>query len=200
VKRSSLLESGEKVLSKTGFTLIELLVVVAIISILAGILFVSIGQGPLQKARDAQRKATLKQIELALSLYYNTYGRYPVFRPSNSCGGFRGDWATSICSDRNWLTTDANFLLYMPAVPKDPINRVGNDDTPWWFALTYTYGVSADGQQYDLLTNLENTSDPERCELKLWRSQAVWLTDTGCYSTASPGTVPDRAKQIWAVK
>lgn len=53
----------------TGFTLIELLIVVAIIGVLAGILFVSIGQGPLQKARDSRRKDTLKQLQLALELY-----------------------------------------------------------------------------------------------------------------------------------
>jgi prepilin-type N-terminal cleavage/methylation domain-containing protein len=183
---------------KKGFTLIELLVVIAIIGILSSVVLASLNTAR-AKARDVHRKATLKQMEVALELYYDTYGAYPPFRPSSSCGGNRSDWATSICSDSNWLTTDANFLSFI-SVPKDPVNRSGNDDTPWWFALSYTYGVSADRQKYDLLTNLENTSDPERCELKLWRSVAVWPTDTGCYSTASLGTVPDRAKQIWSFK
>lgn len=182
-----------------GFTLIELLVVIAIIGVLASTVLASVNSARI-KARDARRKADLRQITTALELYYDTYGAYPPFRPSNSCGGNRADWATSLCTNTNWLTTDANFLSFLPVVSKDPINRLGNDDTPWWFALTYTYGVSADRQIYDLLTNLENTSDPQRCELKLWRSVAVWPTDTGCYSTATPGTVPDRAKQIWAVK
>jgi len=185
--------------NKRGFTLIELLVVISIIGLLASIMLVSINSARM-KARDAQRKATLKQIEKALELYYDTYSGYPPFRPSNSCGGGRSDWATSLCTDSNWLTTDANFLSFISTVPKDPINRWGNGDTPWWFALSYTYGVSTDRQKYDLLMNLENTSDPDRCELKLWRSQAVWPGDTGCWSTASPGSVPDRAKQIWSVK
>lgn len=182
-----------------GFTLIELLVVIAIIGVLASTVLASVNSARI-KARDARRRADLKQISLALELYYDTYGVYPPHRPSSSCGGARPDWATSYCSTANWLTTDANFLSFLPIVSKDPINRLGTDDTPWWFALTYTYGVSADRQIYDLLTNLENTSDPQRCELKLWRSVAVWPTDTGCYSTATPGTVPDRAKQIWAIK
>ena len=151
------------------------------------------------RARDARRRTDIKQISTALQLYYNSYSTYPPYRASSSCGGYRNDWATSYCSEANWLTTDNNFLEFISHVPRDPSNKLGNDDTPWWFALTYTYGVSADGQQYDLLTNLENTSDPERCELKLWNSKAVWPTDTGCYSTASPGSVPDRAKQIWAL-
>lgn len=183
----------------TGFTLIELLVVISIIGLLSSVVLASLNNARI-KGCDATRKAQLREISKALELYYDAYGKYPLFRASSSCGGNRGDWATSICSDQNWLTTDNNFLSFLPTVPKDPINRSGNDDTPWWFALTYTYGVSADGQIYDLLTNLENTSDPDRCELKLWRSLAVWLTDTGCYSTATFGTVPDRAKQIWAVK
>ena len=185
--------------SSKGFTLIELLVVISIISLLSSVVFASVNSARM-KARDVKRKADLKEISTALELYYDAYGVYPPYRPSNSCGGSRADWATSLCSNSNWLTTDANFLSFISMVSKDPINRLGNDDTPWWFALTYTYGVSADRQKYDLLTNLENTSDPERCELKLWRSVAVWPTDTGCYSTATLGTVPDRAKQIWAVK
>ena len=182
-----------------GFTLIELLVVIAIIGVLASTVLASVNSARI-KARDARRKADLKQISLALELYYDAYGAYPPYRASNSCGGNRADWATSLCTTSNWLTTDANFLSFLPIVSRDPINRLGNDDTPWWFALTYTYGVSADRQIYDLLTNLENISDPQRCELKLWRSVAVWPTDTGCYSTATPGTVHDRAKQIWSIK
>jgi prepilin-type N-terminal cleavage/methylation domain-containing protein len=155
-----------------GFTLIELLVVIAIIGVLASTVLTSVNSARI-KARDARRKADLRQISLALELYYDAYGAYPPHRPSNSCGGNRADWATSLCTNSNWLTTDANFLSFLPTVSKDPINRLGNDDTPWWFALTYTYGVSADRQLYDLLTNLENTSDPQRCELTLWRSVAV---------------------------
>lgn len=182
-----------------GFTLIELLVVISIISMLASIVLASLNSAR-EKARDARRKSEMTELTKALEFYYDSYGRYPPFRASNSCGGNRGDWATSKCSDPNWLTTDNNFLSFITIVPRDPTNTIGNDDTPWWFALTYTYGVTSDGQVYDILTNLENKQDPDRCELKLWRSHAVWPTDTGCYATATFGNVPDRSKQIYAPK
>lgn len=185
-----------------GFTLIELLVVIAIIGILSSVILTSLNAAR-AKARDSKRKIELRQIATALELYYDSYGIYPPYRPSNSCGGGRPDWATSICTEPNWLSTDANFLQFISSVPRDPLNQwgggvPGGDETPWWTGLTYTYGVSADGKKYDLLTDLENTSDPERCELRLWTSKAVWPTDTGCWSTATIGTVPLRAKQIWA--
>ncbi len=182
-----------------GFTLIELLVVIAIITLLASITLVSLNKARV-KGRDATRKSQLREIAKALELYYDAYGTYPPFRPSSSCGGSRTDWATSLCTQANWLTTDDRFLSFLKSVPKDPSNKMGSDDTPWWFALSYTYGVSSDGQKYDLLANLENTNDIDRCELRLWRSTAVWPADTGCWSSASPGNVPDRAKQIWSVK
>lgn len=181
--------------------MIELLVVISIIGLLSSIVLASLNTARI-KARDAQRRQEMHSMRNALEIYYANYGRYPPHRPSSSCGGNRSDWATSICSNANWLTTDPAFLSFISRVPRDPINRQNNggDDTPWWFANSYTYGVASNGQKYDLLTNLENTSDPERCELKLWYSEAVWEGDTGCWSTASAGTVPDRAKQIWSFK
>jgi len=178
-----------------GFTLIELLIVIFIIGLLATTAMISLNSARV-KARDTKRKADLKQISKALDLYYDTYNYFPPARPSSSCGGYRNDFATSYCSLANWLTTDDNFLKFIPLLPKDPLNQLIGDDTPWWRSHTYTYGVSADGQVFDLLTSLENTSDKDRCELKLWRSLAVWPGDTGCWSSG----VEDRSKQIFAIQ
>jgi prepilin-type N-terminal cleavage/methylation domain-containing protein len=59
-----------------GFTLIELLVVISIIGLLSSIVLASLNTAR-SKARDAKRKQDLHQIQIALELYYSTYGGYP---------------------------------------------------------------------------------------------------------------------------
>ena len=60
-----------------GFTLIELLVVIAIIGILASIVLASLNSARV-KSRDARRVADIKQLQLALELYYNDNAVYPA--------------------------------------------------------------------------------------------------------------------------
>ena len=56
--------------STKGFTLIELLVVIAIIGILSSVVLASLNSAR-KKGRDARRVADLKQLQLALELYYD---------------------------------------------------------------------------------------------------------------------------------
>ncbi len=53
-----------------GFTLIELLVVIAIIGILSSVVLASLNSAR-TKARDARRISDVKQIQLALEMYYD---------------------------------------------------------------------------------------------------------------------------------
>ena len=64
--------------STRGFTLIELLVVIAIIGILSSVVLASLNNAR-KKGRDARRVADLKQLQLALELYYdaNPTSGYP---------------------------------------------------------------------------------------------------------------------------
>ena len=66
---------------KRGFTLIELLVVIAIIGILASIVLASLDSAR-KKGRDARRISDVKEIQLALELYYDAHGVYPPSIPS----------------------------------------------------------------------------------------------------------------------
>src|SRR5579863_4121632 len=61
----------------TGFTLIELLVVIAIIGLLASIILASLNTAR-QKGRDAKRISDVKELQLALELYYDANNQYPT--------------------------------------------------------------------------------------------------------------------------
>ena len=91
-----------------GFTLIELLVVIAIIGVLASVVLASLNTAR-RKARDARRITDLKQIELALQLYFDGTG----------VGEFPLGNTTCDTTDDNGLrvlVTDG----YIPALVRDP--------------------------------------------------------------------------------
>jgi len=62
--------------TKKGFTLIELLVVIAIIGILSSVVLASLNTAR-KKSRDARRVADVKQIQIALEVYFVDNGTYP---------------------------------------------------------------------------------------------------------------------------
>lgn len=59
-----------------GFTLVELMVVIAIIGILASIVLASLDSAR-KKGRDARRISDVKQIQLALELFYDANALFP---------------------------------------------------------------------------------------------------------------------------
>jgi prepilin-type N-terminal cleavage/methylation domain-containing protein len=145
----------------SGFTLIELLVVIAIIGLLAttAVLGYSVAN---QRSRDTRRKADLRQISKALELYFDDNGAYPPSPCGYNCNSYYFSY------NANWATFQAYLAPYMD-VPIDPTNE---SCTPWANCHSYTYGNVSDAtnatlpDQYDLTTNLESTSDPDRCALK----------------------------------
>jgi prepilin-type N-terminal cleavage/methylation domain-containing protein len=72
--------------NKKGFTLIELLVVIAIIGILSSVVLASLNSARV-KARDSKRITTIRQLQTALALYYDTNGSYPPASWANDCSG-----------------------------------------------------------------------------------------------------------------
>lgn len=63
--------------TERGFTLIELLVVIAIIGILSSVVLASLNSAR-KKGRDARRISDIKQLQLALELYYDANQRFPA--------------------------------------------------------------------------------------------------------------------------
>ena len=61
---------------KKGFTLIELLVVIAIIGLLSTLSIIALNSAR-ARARDAKRISDVRQIQLALEMFYNENNRYP---------------------------------------------------------------------------------------------------------------------------
>lgn len=102
--------------NKKGFTLIELLVVIAVIGLLATIVSVSVNTAR-KKARDTQRRASMKQVQSALELYYDNSNAYP------STGGAWWGACSSYGSHPNsgatgWIPNLAP--TYMTTLPVDP--------------------------------------------------------------------------------
>lgn len=93
-------------LQQKGFTLIELLVVIGIIGILITVTIVTLNPfGQISKARDAQRKSDLKQIQTALELYSHDTDGYPT----------AADWTALMTELKN-----GNYLK------QDIVDKAGN--------------------------------------------------------------------------
>lgn len=123
---------GEK-----GFTLIELLVVIAIIGVLSTIVLVSLNTAR-QKARDVRRVSDMRQVALALEMYYDSNTAYP------SDAGVDND---------EWGIMDAALEGggFVTSVPTDPVGT-----------NAYVYHSNGAGvnnaQEYVLGAILEDTS------------------------------------------
>ncbi len=128
-----MLQHFSKRKGQKGFTLIELLVVIAIIGILATIVLVSLNTAR-QKARDTRRISDMRQVALALEMYYddNTSTGYPGVAGSDQ-------WAA--------METAIEAGAYMASVPSDPGTGA------------YGYRVAADAQSYVLSTTLEDDNN-----------------------------------------
>ena len=90
---------------RQGFTLVELLVVIAIIGLLVSIILPNLS-GARASSRDARRVSDIKNIQLALALYYNDNFHYPcaLTLTGTGSGGCFPDF----------------YPTYMATIPRDP--------------------------------------------------------------------------------
>lgn len=160
--------------SKRGFTLIELLVVVAIIGILASVVMVGLS-GARAKTRDAKRRADLKSLQGALSVYYANNGQYPASCNGTTWGGAGTAWGSCATSGASAYINGLS-PSYLATLPVDPGPGTNG----------YIYAPTSDYQGYTILAyiNVEQTvtsDDPMyRCpsgaiDGNSYRSLAVWV-------------------------
>ena len=154
------------VTAKRGFTLIELLVVIAIIGILSSVVLASLNDAR-QKSRDTKRVADVKQIQLALELFFDSKNNYPT--------------ATQ------FTATDGTGLVpdHIPTLPKDPVTQAD-----------YTYAALGSGTSctdYHIGADLESSthtvlnSDVDAVEGALCNGGGIDFSGKG----ATPGTNGD---------
>lgn len=128
----------------TGFTLIELLVVIAIIGVLASVVLASLNTAR-RKSRDARRIADVKQIQLALELYFDACLNYSqnIYNASATCG------------------TSGIAPTYIPVVPKDPLSVAGACGGAGVICYNFaSLGSGTSCTSYHLGATLEDAGNP----------------------------------------
>ena len=173
---------------KQGFTLVEVLIVISIIALLAGITITAIGPAR-KKGRDAQRVSDLANIRIALAIYKSVNGRYPISDYGQSVG-----WAISknISSGGSepirWTNLKGELAPYT-SLPLDPLDKGLPVTLGPWVTGNYLYAYRSDsmGSKYDLVTQFEDTKNPNRCEVKGWKyhtlNELYWCPEWPSYYT-----------------
>ncbi|HRT11087.1 MAG TPA: prepilin-type N-terminal cleavage/methylation domain-containing protein [Patescibacteria group bacterium] len=126
--------------TNNAFTLVELLVVIAIIGVLSTLSVVAFNSAR-TKARDTRRLSDVRQIGMALELYYNDKGVYPA-PPIPT-----GTPITGLCLSNLGISSTCGAIVYLQKIPSDPLSNIH-----------YTYSYLNSGESYRLGFNLEQGS------------------------------------------
>ncbi len=120
--------SDAKAKALRAFTLIELMVVIAIIGMLASVVFASIADSQ-KNARDKRRIADMQQLHKAFELYLNDHNDFP-----REWQGMNGDISTN-------ETLLGVLEQYLNGVPFDP-SGIGNATAFYYYDGAHTCGTT----------------------------------------------------------
>lgn len=155
----------ESLKHQPGFTLIELLVVIAIIGLLSSIVLASLNTAR-TKARDAKRQSDLKQLQLALELFYDSNGSYPV-----------GCWNYFEKDGENYIPGLAP--QFIAQLPRDPLQGqtcpggIGDNSN------LRTYYYCSDGQAYKANVCSESVVPVGSVWYDIFRPGYAWMICSG---------------------
>ncbi len=156
---------------RKGFTLIELLVVVSIISTMSSVVLAGV-QAARIKGRDSNRISQMRQVQLAVELYYANHGQYPSLRSTNIVQNW-SDLLDLLRAEKLLATeppsiTVENTSLFSRIVSKlNPLHSVYALNTtiqdPLYPAQSYGY-MPGDStipyQNFRIRSKLENINNP----------------------------------------
>lgn len=147
-----------------GFTLVEIMVVVAIIGILSTLIVISLDTTKMT-ARNTRRLADIKQLQIALKMYYADNGFYP----------------TAITGGASLARNGVNYLLRVPQNPL-PYNDNGctNPD--------YQYKQLEGGQRYSLTFCLGDKTDDLSAGSKTATANGILDCPTGYIAVPGSAT------------
>ena len=124
--------------NRKGFSLTELMIVMSIVSTTATLAGAQMDD-ILPMARDAQRKANIKQVQTALNIYYNDHEQYPISETNEpTVQGYQMIKGVLESADET----------YVPEMPHDPLNTD-----------QYVFKYWSDGQKFKLAFETEDPSD-----------------------------------------
>ncbi len=160
--------------ARSGFSLIELLVVMSIIILLTSLVSISLSNAR-AISRDAKRVTDIRQVQLALELYYDSVGSYPI--AARWYGGAPGNCWPGLVTD-DWVPGLAP--KYIPVLPLDPM--------PTLCGSVYFY--ASDGANYKVIAH-----HPEDCE----NAKTKGIIDPARDGGPNPAIVDGNACWAWSV-
>ena len=130
-----------------GFSLLELLVVISILAVLVTVVTLNLSYSQAQ-TRDTKRQASLVEVQTALALYKNKYGRYPEACRGPTTGT-NVRWSGQLNTSYACAGSSTQYIIglapeFIPRLPVDP-KAVSNTQG-------YVYTVNSDGSVYKFMS------------------------------------------------
>ncbi len=181
-----------------GFTLIELLVVIAIIGILSSIVIGGLSTAR-QSGNDARRIADVKNIQVALALYYLDNNHYPCAIYANPAGaGCSPSFFQSSYMSQTPLDPQGNSYYYsayaLDSSGGGTTNCVSANNTVVRYHLGAVLEVSSNGQLAQDAAWPPASPYASACNVVVGQSNSntnFTGDSTGCITTAGPDTCYD---------